>query len=90
MHTSHHAAARLQQRAIPPLLVDLLLEFGASVPSGDGTSKYYFDKSAKRRVKAYAGPIARVLNEHLDVYAVVTDDAKVITVGHRYERIRRH
>lgn len=90
MHTSHHAAARLQQRAISPLLVDLLLEFGASVPSGDGTSKYYFDKSAKRRVKAYAGPIARVLDEHLDVYAVVTDDAKVITVGHRYERIRRH
>lgn len=90
MHTSQHAAARLQQRAIPPLLVDLLLEFGASVPSGDGTSKYYFDKSAKRKVKAYAGPIARVLDEHLDVYAVVTEDAKVITVGHRYERIRRH
>lgn len=90
MHTTRHAAQRIQQRAIPLLVVDLLIEFGSSEPSGDGTSKYFFDKSARRKVKAYAGPLARVLDEHLDVYAVVGADTELITVGHRYERIRRH
>lgn len=90
MHTTHHAAVRIQQRAIPPLVVDLLLEFGSSEPSGDGTSKLYFDKPARRKVKNYAGPLAGYLEQHLDVYAVVGADEKVITVAHRLDRIRRH
>lgn len=86
---SHHAAARGQQRGIAPMVVDLLLEFGAAEPAGDGTTKLFFDKPARRRLAAYAGPMASLLAPHLDVYAVVTGDSKVVTVGHRYERIRR-
>lgn len=90
MHTTHHAAARIQQRGIPPLVVDLLFEFGSNEPSGDGTSKLYFDKQARRKVKNYAGPLAGYLKQHLDVYAVVGADEELITVAHRYERIHRH
>ena len=90
MHMSNHASVRSQQRAIPPILLDLLIQFGASEPSGDGTSKMYFDKAARRRLKAYAGPLAGLLNEHLDVYAVVSSDSKVITAAHLTERIHRH
>ncbi len=90
MHQSLHAANRMQQRNIPPLVIDLLMEFGASEPSGDGTSKLFFNKPAFRKLKAYAGHLAEVLGPYLDVYAVVAGDMKVITVGHRYERIRRH
>lgn len=90
MHATRHAALRIQQRGIPQLVVDLLFEFGCSEPSGDGTSKFFFDKPARRKVKAYAGPLSRVLDEHLDVYAVVGSDTKLITVGHRYARIHRH
>lgn len=89
VHT-HHATSRMQQRNIPPMMIDLLVEFGASEPSGDGTSKLYFNKPARKKLKAYAGPLADVLESHMDVYAVVTSDMKVVTVGHRLERIRRH
>lgn len=87
---SKHASMRSQQRAIPRLLIDLLLEFGARVSAGDGTSKLFFDKTARRRVQSYAGPLARQLEEHLDLYAVVSADDRIITTGHRTERIRRH
>ena len=84
-----HASVRQQQRCIPPLLIDLLIDFGSSAPSGNGTSLLFFDKPAKRRLDKYAGPLAKILLEHLSVYAVVANQT-VITTGHRYERIRRH
>jgi hypothetical protein len=90
MQTTLHAANRIQQRAIPPFVVDLLLDFGTSKPAGHGTSKLFFDKPARRKVKAYVGSIARVLEEHMDVYAIIGADTRLITVGHRYERVQRH
>lgn len=86
MQLSKHAQTRSQQRAIPPLLIDLLLQFGSSKRAGCGVSKMFFDKVSRRRVMAYAGPLASILNDHLDVYAVVSDDLKVITAGHRTSR----
>jgi hypothetical protein len=89
MTYTEHATKRVQQRAIPPLVIDLLLQFGANESAGDGASKVFFDKASRRRVKAYAGPLARALDEHLDLYAVIAADNTVITVAHRFERIRR-
>lgn len=90
MRLTKHAQSRTQQRAIPPMLIDLLLQFGSSERAGAGVSKVYFDKASRRKVKAYAGPLARLLDEHLDVYAVVADDLTVITTGHRTGRIATH
>jgi hypothetical protein len=90
MYQSQHAAIRSQQRRISPLVLDLLMKFGATEPSGDGTFKFFFDKSARKRLAAYAGHLAGLLEQHLDVYAVVAADSKLVTVGHRYDRIRRH
>jgi hypothetical protein len=84
---SSHAAARLQQRGIAPLVVDLLLEFGATEKSGNGTTKHYFDKPARRRLRAYAGPLASLLEAHLDCYAVVGSDGTIVTAAHRTTRI---
>lgn len=90
MHQSQHAAVRRRQRNIGQMVIDLLMEFGATEPAGQGTTKFFFDKPARKRLAAYAGPLSRMLREHLNVYAVVTADSKIVTVGHRYERIRRH
>ncbi len=89
MQLSRHANERSQQRAIPEMMIDLLLQFGSSESAGSGVSKVFFDKTSRRRVKAYAGSLAGLLDEHLDVYAVVSSEMKVITVGHRTERITR-
>lgn len=90
MHLTKHAQTRSQQRAIPPMLIDLLLQFGFSERAGTGVSKVFFDKASRRKVKAYAGTLARILDDHLDVYAVVSDDLRVITTGHRTERFSSH
>ena len=71
------------------MVVDLLLQFGRSEPAGDGTHKFFLDKSGRRRVKAYAGSMAAALDAHLDAYAVVSGDQHVVTVAHRLERIKR-
>jgi hypothetical protein len=86
---TRHAATRSQQRGIPLITIDLLLQFGATESAGDGTSRYFFDKAARRQLRAYAGPLARAIAEHLDIYAIVASDSKVITVGHRLERVKR-
>jgi len=84
-----HAGIRSQKRAIPPLAIDLLIRFGSTERAHGGGQWVFFDKPARRRLNAYAGPLAKTLGEHLDIVAILGDDDKVITVGHRYERVRR-
>jgi hypothetical protein len=90
MKVTQHAQARAQQRCIPALMIDLLEQFGAKEAAGNGAVMLFFDKSAKRQLKAYAGPLARSIEEYLDVYLVVSSDDAVVTIGHRQEHIRRH
>lgn len=90
MTYTHHAQLRAQQRAIPPMLVDLLLQFGHREKSGDGTAKVFFDKDSRRKLRTYAGALASSIEQHLDVYVVVSSAQVVITVAHRDDRIHRH
>lgn len=87
---TQHAQVRSQQRGIPPLMIDLLEQFGTKEKAGDGASMLFFDKAARRRVQAHAGPLARFIDDYMDVYVVMSRDDAVITVGHRTESIRRH
>lgn len=90
MKMARHAAIRSQQRCIPPIVIDLLLQFGTSEKAPGGVSKRFFDKRGRRQVEAYVGPMIRLVAEHLDTYIVVGDDDCVITVAPRNERIQRH
>lgn len=87
---TQHASARSQQRGIPPLLIDLLLQFGTTARAPGGAEKVYFDKSARKRIQTYAGPLAGLLERHLDIYAVIGDGYRVVTISHRHERIKRY
>lgn len=86
MNMSQHANKRSQQRGVPPLIVDLLIQFGAREYDGKGAEIYFFDNKAKKRLKSYAGGLISKLSEQLDAYAVISED-KVITVGTRHKRI---
>lgn len=90
MKLTKHASSRLQQRGIPPIVVDLLQRYGAVERAGKGAVTYYFDKSSRRKVMAYAGPLGRALEEFLDYYAVVADDGSVITAAPRLGKVRHH
>ncbi len=88
---SIHAEIRLAQRGIPPLVLDLLCQLGASKRSNK-TEKIYFDKQSRRHLKNYLGGTRslRLLEPWLGTYAVLADDGTVVTVGHRQKRINRN
>ena len=59
MQLSQHAKIRCQQRGIVPFMVDLLYQFGSSLPAGDGTEKLYFDKHGRKKVETYTGGLIK-------------------------------
>jgi hypothetical protein len=86
---TQHAKTRMQQRSIPPMAVDLLMQFGAETRTHGGYH-YYFNKKSKKFVKSYFGQLGcKELESLLNVYAIVSDDGTLITTGHRTSRIKK-
>ncbi|MBP1180923.1 hypothetical protein [Methylobacterium sp. PvR107] len=85
-----HAQERLQQRAIPPLVIELLEEFGSPERCGQA-ERLIFDKAAKRRLARHLGGERglRMVEPWLHVYAVLADDGHLVTAAHRRRRHRR-
>lgn len=86
MQNTVHASIRGQQRGVPPIIVDLLLQYGAREHDARGGEVVYFDKKSKRKVETYVGGLFGKLNEHMDAYAVIAS-GKVVTVGNRFKHI---
>jgi hypothetical protein len=89
LEMTRHAECRSQQRGIPPIAVDLLLQFGRREQAGDGACRVFLDKSSRKKLRAYVGPLVSALDTHLDIYAIVASDERVITVAHRLELLQR-
>lgn len=85
---SLHAFERCQQRAIPPLAIELLERFGR-VEYHNGCEVFSFDKRSRRQLEHYAGrELAKHLLKLTNAYVVEGHDT-VVTVGHRQQRFRR-
>ncbi len=81
----------MQQRGVPPLIVELLLQYGATVHDHHGARIRFFDKESRKRIRREKGDILlRRFHELFDSYAVVAQDGTVVTVGHAYGRIRKN
>jgi hypothetical protein len=89
MKLTEHAAVRSQQRGIPRIVLDLLLQFGCHEYDHAGAEIIYFDRRSKKSVMSYTGGLISRLSDHLDSYAVLVGGT-VVTVGTRYKRIRCH
>ncbi len=88
MEFSHHAHVRCQQRGIPPLILEWLLDYGVEQRSA-GTSKRYFDREARRRLAAdYGAEVVSRLGDLLNLYLVEGED-RIVTAGVRTRRIKR-
>jgi hypothetical protein len=87
---TRHCQERLRQRAIPPLVENLLHEFGTSMRCG-GAERLFFDKAARRRLQAHLGGARglKTLEPWLNVFVVVGDNGKTVTAGHRQGRFFR-
>ncbi len=90
MDMTRHASVRRQQRGIPPIIVRWLQEFGALEYAHDAR-KRFFDKAARKRLASELGSeIVDRLGDLMNCYIVEDLDGRVITVGHRQQRIHRH
>ena len=86
-----HATNRQQQRGIPPLIMDWLTSFGTTSHDHHGAEILFFDKrSRKALAKAVGEEVVSRLSDLLDTYAVVSDGGAIITVGHRFKRVKEH
>ena len=88
MKLTAHADVRCQQRSIPPLIRDWLIDYGSEVRS-HGAVKRFFDKPARRRLAECVGAeVVDRMGDLLNHYLVETGSV-VITAGIRTRRIRR-
>ena len=77
----------MQQRGIRREVLDALLEHGAERHVHvDGREIVFLDKRARARLARYSSGGAERLKS---TFAIVGPDGRVITVGHRFRRIRR-
>ena len=84
-----HAAVRLQQRAISRDSLDWLLAYGTWARS-NGADVVYLSKKSWRSLERDVGRDEYFkMKERLQIYAIVADDGRIITAGHRFKRIRR-
>ena len=81
-----HAQARMKQRGIRPEAVECLLDFGRESFDHRGGVVLYLDKAARRRLSR-APPGRKDLERLAGMYAVLSTDGAVITVGHRRGRV---
>lgn len=87
---TRHAQQRLQQRAIPGLVVDLLLANGSCMRH-DGAEIVFLDKAARKCLRRQLGGERglRMLEPWLGHYLVVGDDGRLITAAPRTRRFKR-
>ena len=88
-HTAH-GAARSQQRAIPPIVIEWLMDYGRC-SHRRGAEVYFFDKDTRKRLREKIGSVAyRRMEDLFDAYVVIADSGEVITTGWRYKRFKHH
>ena len=87
-----HAERRMQQRGIPPLIVELLEQYGAPARCPGGAERLTFDKPARARLRRSLGARGvAIVDRWLGIYTVVSDDTgEVITAAHRRHRFKRN
>jgi hypothetical protein len=83
-----HALERAQQRCIPPLIIHWLCQYGSRRRRHNGTIICYFDKKSVRLIASDVGHVViRRLSGLMNAYLVIAG-TQIVTVGHRYRRIR--
>ncbi len=90
LYYTRHAQVRMQQRRVPPLVVEWLADYGACRSSSRGVEVRFFDKKARKSLSRTVGsPLIKQLSKYLNAYMVIDCCyARVITVGYRTKRIR--
>lgn len=82
-----HAQQRCQQRAIPEVVIDLLFEYGKACNTRGGEIYHFTTSIIERLRKSGAARVARIIEDYRRCYLVCCG-GQIVTVGHRYKRLR--
>jgi hypothetical protein len=89
MNYTQHARVRMQQRSIPPLIVDWLDGYGSTVKAPGNAEVVFFDHKAKKDLsRDYGKEVVKQLSKYMNTY-MVRKECCVVTVGYRNGRLRR-
>ena len=88
MNLSHHAEARARQRGIPPVAIDLVLDYG-SIEFHRGREVFRLDKKGLRKARQYLGKMNDGYSSVLKDIYVVVDGETVVTVARTNGHFRR-
>lgn len=78
-----HAATRMQQRGIPPLIVEAALRHGTKLYAPGGVTRRVLDnKAIKRSQKHFGKACAKPLADYCGIYVVINSDGIILTVAH--------
>jgi hypothetical protein len=87
---SRHAQTRMQQRGIARSAIDYVLDFGREHHDHHGAIIVMLDRLAVRHIARNGAARGSTLDALRGLYAVVSSDGSVRTVGHRTRRLRRY
>lgn len=88
MKLTHHAESRMRQRAIPPLMIELLYLYGREQQQ-NGSTMLFLDKRAREKARQALHEVRKRFDKLCDAYLVQADcDGTVITVGHHLKRFK--
>jgi hypothetical protein len=89
---SDHARTRMQQRAISPEALELVLEHGKTRYDHRGARVVFLPKQLRKRLLTVLAPESRRrLEKQLRTYLVcAAEGARIFTVGHRHQRMPGH
>lgn len=88
---SHHAQQRLQQRAIPALVIEILLDHGVVEHSKRGLEMLYLTKKGKHAAMMQMKAAGMRHSDHyLNAFLIESSDGNIVTVGHRTKKINRN
>ena len=89
MNLTTHAQQRMQQRGITRETVDYVLTYGRVSHDNHGGRVVWLDKRSRLRMEQVEGRrLLRRLDKSLNAYVITDGEGRVVTVGHRYRRIR--
>jgi hypothetical protein len=81
---THHARMRSQQRSIPSVVRDALIDFGERRRAGQGAVSVFFTKKSWKRLEASMGSdISRAFERYRNYYLIEADDGAVVTEAYR-------
>ncbi len=88
MNTTRHAETRMQQRAISPVVFELLQIYGDEQLQKGGSRVLRLNRRQRKRAEKELSRLLDYVRRENSPYFILGDQGQVITAGHQYQSIR--